>query len=344
MTRRRSVTRLVDVAAQAGVSIATASRSLTGTNGVSASVADHVRRTAQDLGYVVNLHARSLAGGTTSTIGLIVHEIGDEYFSEIASGVLRIATQQELTVQICHSGHDPEVELAQIRTMVANRIDGIIIAGSGFVDPKLQALSKAELISFRRSGGRVAVIGRHHLAADAVLPDNRAGGQSVAEHLLSLGHQRIAVASGPRGLTTVADRLAGIEAALRSRGRRLEDVPVIEAAFTRDGGKVAAAKILGEHGDVTAVIALNDAMAIGVLSIFRTRGIKVPGQVSVAGFGDIPVAEDLAPSLTTVRLPMAKMGELALTMALKPAASRPRRQTTGHSLMVRDSTGPVSTH
>jgi len=344
MNKRRSVLRLADVAAEAGVSIATASRSLSGTYGVSAAVAEHVRKTADDLGYVVNLHARSLAGGPTSTIGLIVHEIGDEYFSEIAAGVLRIATKHQLTVQISNSGLNPEVELSQIRNLVANRIGVIIIAGSGFVDPALQAASRRELVSFRRFGGRVAVIGRHHLAMDAVLPDNQAGGQSVAEHVLSLGHRRIAVASGPRGLTTVADRLAGIEAVLQSHGLRRADVPVIEADFTRDGGKVAATRILAEHGDVTAVIALNDAMAIGVLSHFRSQGVDIPGRVSVAGFGDIPVAEDLAPSLTTVRLPMPKIGELALTMALKPPAARPRRQTTGHSLMVRDSTGPAPRH
>ena len=341
MSRSRSVMRLADVAAEAGVSIATASRSLSGTYGVSASVADHVRKTADELGYVVNLHARSLAGGPTPTVGLIVHEIRDEYFSEIAAGVLRIATEHELTVQISHSGHDPEVELSQVRNLVANRIGVIIIAGSGFVNPALQASSRSELLSFRRSGGRVAVIGRHHLAMDAVLPDNHAGGQSIAEHVLSLGHRRIAVVSGPHGLTTVADRLAGIESVLQSHGLRLEDVPVIEADFTRDGGKVAAARILAEHADITAVMALNDAMAIGVLSHFRSQGVDVPGRISLAGFGDIPVAEDLAPSLTTVRLPMSKMGELVLTMALKPPAARPRRQTTSHSLMVRDSTGPA---
>ena len=224
---------------------------------------------------------------------------------------------------------------------MAHQIGGIIVAGSGFVDPRLQAASKAELLAFRRAGGRVAVIGRHHVAADAVLPDNIEGGRSVGEHVLSLGHERIAVAAGSRGLTTVADRLAGIEAALHARGRTLDDVPVIEADFTRDGGKVAAARILAEHPDVTAVIALNDAMAIGVLSTFRSHGVDVPGDVSVTGFDDVAVAEDLAPSLTTVRLPMATMGELALTLALKPPAARPRRQQTGHSLIVRASTGPV---
>ena len=89
------------------------------------------------------------------------------------------------------------------------------------------------------------------------------------------------------------------------------------------------------------MIALNDAMAIGVLSALRARGVDVPGQISVAGFDDVAVAEDLAPSLTTVRLPMAEMGEMALTMALRPPSSRPRRKLTGHTLVVRDSTGPV---
>ena len=154
MPKPRSAVRLVDVAQRAGVSIATASRALSGSNGVSEAVADHVRQVATELGYVANVHARSLAGGASSSIGLIVHEIGDPYFSEIASGVLRIATQQGLIVQICHTGRDPDNELVQIRALVAHRVGGIIVAGSGFVDPELQARSKAELLAFRRSGGR----------------------------------------------------------------------------------------------------------------------------------------------------------------------------------------------
>jgi LacI family transcriptional regulator len=341
MPERRSAVRLADVAERAGVSIATASRSLSGSSGVSVRVADHVRTVALALGYVVNPHARSLAGGATASVGLIVHEIGDPYFSEIASGVLRVAAREGMTAQICHSGRDPQTELTQIRTLVAHRIGGIIVAGSGWVDPRVQADAKAELLSFRRSGGRVAVIGRHHVAVDAVLPDNQAGARSVAEHVLAQGHRRIAIAAGSRRLTTIADRLAGIDDVLRARGRTLDEVPVVEADFTRDGGKEAAARILAEHGDATAILALNDAMAIGVLSTLRSAGVDVPGQVSVTGFDDVPVAEDLAPGLTTVRLPMARMGELAMTLALKAPAARPRRQTTGHTLVVRDSTGPA---
>jgi LacI family transcriptional regulator len=335
--------RLIDVAQRSGVSIATASRALSGRDGVSPEVAERVRQVAAQLGYVVNVHARSLAGGAATTVGLLVHEIGDPYFAEIASGVLRVAAQRGLMVQIGHTGRDPEQELAQIRTLVAHRVGTIIIAGSGHVDPDAQVLAKAELQSFRDAGGRVAVIGRHHLGVDAVLPDNTAGGRSVAEHVLDLGHRRIAVVSGSRHLTTVADRLSGIAWALHDRHMSWQDVPVLETEFTRAGGKQAAERLLQKYRDVTAVVALNDDMAIGVLSVLRARGVAVPREMSVAGFDDVPVAQDLAPSLTTVRLPMTEMGEQALLLALRPPAARPRRRSTAHTLVVRDSTGPAPT-
>lgn len=339
MPKSRDTVRLLDVAQRAGVSIATASRALSGSHGVSETVAEHVRGVARELGYVVNVHARTLAGGPSSSIGLIVHEIGDPYFAEIASGVLRVATEQGRTVQICHTGRDPENELAQIRSLIANRVGAIIVAGSGFVDAAVQAGAKEELAAFQASGGRVAVIGRHHLNVDAVLPDNVGGGYSIGEHVLSLGHRRIALAVGSRAMTTIADRLEGIEKAFREQGLSVDDLPTVEAAFTRAGGKVAAERILDEHPDVSAIVALNDDMAIGVLSLLRSRGVLVPDQVSVTGFDDVAVAEDLSPSLTTVRLPMAEMGETALMLALKPQSSRSRRKATKHTLIVRDSTG-----
>lgn len=338
MVTERVTVRLQDVAEAAGVSIATASRSLSGSSGVSAEVAERVRTVAREMGYVANVHARSLAGGASRSVGLLVHEIGDPYFTEIASGVLRIGTREGLTVQICHTGRDPKQELDQIRTLIANRVGAIIIAGSGFVDPAHQMEAKADLATYRRLGGRVAVIGRHHLGADAVLPDNRLGGRAVAEHLLGLGHRRIAVAAGLLTLTTVADRLAGIEEAFTAARLSFDKIPVVETTFTRGGGKLAAEEILEKHPDVTAILALNDDMAIGVLSVLRERGIAVPAQVSVTGFDDVAVAQDVAPSLTTVRLPMADMGEQALLMALKDPSARARRRHAPYDLVVRDST------
>jgi LacI family transcriptional regulator len=341
MPRHRSALRLVDVAERAGVSLATASRALAGRDGVSEQVANHVRQVARELGYVANLHARTLAGGSTSTVGLIVHQIDDPYFSEIASGVLQVAGDQDLMVQICHSGRDPQRELQQIRHLIAQRVGVIIVAGSGYIDPRLQSETKAELAAFQEHGGRVAVVGRHTISADAVLPANEAGGRAITEHVLSLGHRRIAVAAGTERLTTVADRLAGVASALEGEGLRLADLPVVQTDFTRDGGRTATEQILRDHPDTTAILALNDAMAIGVLSTLRSRGISVPEQISVGGFDDVSVAADLAPSLTTIRLPMFEMGQLALSMALKDRSTRPRRKTTGHSLVVRDSTGPA---
>jgi LacI family transcriptional regulator len=341
MPRSRSALRLADVAERAGVSLATASRALAGREGVSERVADRVRQVSRDLGYVANLHARTLAGGSTSTVGLIVHQIDDPYFTEIASGVIRTAGEQDLMVQICHSARDPQQELRQIRNLIAQRVGVLIVAGSGYTDPRLQADSKAELSAFQDAGGRVAVIGRHFLRADAILPDNRAAGETIADHVLSLGHREIAVVAGPERLTTVADRLAGVASALERKGLSLAALPVVQTDFTRDGGRGATEQILSAHPRTTAIIALNDAMAIGVLSTLRSHGVAVPDRMSVVGFDDVSVAADLAPSLTTVRLPMAEMGQLALAMALRPRSSRSRRKSTGHELVVRDSTGPA---
>ncbi|MEV6376241.1 LacI family transcriptional regulator [Micromonospora sp. WP24] len=341
MPKPGSRLRLVDVAERAGVSLATASRALSGRDGVSEEVADRVRRVSQELGYVANPYARTLAGGASSTVGLVVHQVDDPYFSEIAGGVIEVAAEQGLLVQICHSGRDPHFELRQIRHLIAQRVGIILIAGSGYTDSRVEAETKAELSAYQSLGGRVAVIGRHSLGADAVLPDNEAGGRVLAEHLLALGHRRIAVAAGTPGLTTVTDRLAGVASALRGHGLDLAELPVVHTDFTREGGRVAAERILGDHPGTTAVIALNDAMAMGVLAVLRARRISVPEQVSVVGFDDVSVAADLAPSLTTVRLPMTEMGRTALALALKPRSNRPRRRPTGHTLVVRDSTGPA---
>ncbi|MCW3842329.1 LacI family transcriptional regulator [Micromonospora yasonensis] len=335
--------RLADVAERAGVSLATASRALAGREGVSEEVANHVRQVSRELGYVANPYARNLAGGASSTVGLIVHQIDDPYFSEIASGVIEVAGKEGLLVQIAHSGRDPHNELRQLRHLIAQRVGIILIAGSGYSDQRVETEARNEIAGFQRAGGRVAVIGRHALGVDAVVPDNESGGRAIGAHLLALGHRRIAVAAGTPGLTTVADRLAGVAAALTAHGLSPDDLAVVHSDFTRDGGRAAAEQILHQHPDRTAIIALNDAMAIGVLSILRARRIAVPERMSVVGFDDVSVAADLAPSLTTVRLPMTDMGRMALKLALKPKSTRPRRRSTGHTLIVRDSTGPAPT-
>ena len=336
----RPTPRLADVASAAGVSLATASRALAGREGVSARIADHVRAVAADLGYVPNAHARALAGGGAPIVGLVVHDVADPYFAEISRGVLRVAAEHGLLVLINQSEREPGTELARIRSLRANRVGAIVLAGSGYTDATAEREKAAELVAFRASGGRVALVGRHHAPVDAVLPDNRAGGATAARHLLALGHRDIAVVAGPERLTTVADRLEGAAEVLGAGGA---SVTVEHDDFSREGGAAATVRVLAQRPRTTALLALTDLMAIGSLSVLRDAGRSVPGDVSVIGFDDIPVAADLAPALTTVRLPMAAMGAAAMELTLRPPARRPRRKRTGHDLIVRASTGPPDT-
>lgn len=335
-----SAPRLQDVADAAGVSLATASRAIAGRDGVRPDLSERVRETAIRLGYVPNEHARALAGTAQPVVGLIVHDVADPYFAEIAKGVLRVADEHQLMVLINQSERLPETELARVRSLRAHRVGSIVMAGSGYVEPGREADLAAELLAFRAAGGRVAIIGRHSMPVDAVLPDNHAGARTAARHLLELGHRRIGVVAGPANLSTVADRLAGVLDEISAGGVELAE-PVIEHdSFTRDGGVAAARRVLERAPDATAILALTDVMAIGALAALRTAGRRVPGDISVLGFDDISVAADLAPALSTIRLPMAEMGAMALELTLRAPATRPRRRRTGHELVIRDSTAP----
>lgn len=333
--KRTGTPRLIDVAEAAGVSLASASRAMSGGSGISPEVAAHVRRVAQELGYEPNLHARGLAGGLVPTIGLLVHEIGDPYFSEIASGVIRSATAENRSVQIAQADRTPESELAQVQALLRQRVGSIIIAGSGYADPEHEQKMTQALADFALAGGRAAVIGRHYLPIDAVLPDNHRAGVSVGAHLAALGHRRIGVVAGPLELNTVADRIAGMREGLADAAVELT---VVSQEFTREGGIAGARELIDR--DVTAIVGLNDAMAIGILSELRQHGIRVPDDMSVAGFDDIAVAADVAPALTTARIPMFEMGQHAVALILRPASDEARTVTTSHELIVRASTAP----
>lgn len=333
--KRTGTPRLVDVAEAAGVSLASASRAMSGGSGISPEVAAHVRRIALELGYEPNLHARGLAGGLVPTIGLVVHEIGDPYFSEIASGVIRSATLENRSVQIAQADRTPDSELAQVQALLRQRVGSIIIAGSGYSDPAHEQKMTQALADFALAGGRAAVIGRHYLPIDAVLPDNHLAGVSVGKHLADLGHRRIGVVAGPLELNTVADRIAGLREGTSDADIELT---IVSKEFTREGGIAGARELIGR--DLTAIVGLNDAMAIGILSELRQHGIRVPDDISVVGFDDIAVAADVAPALTTARIPMFEMGQHAVALILRPASDEARTITTTHELIVRASSGP----
>lgn len=311
---------LEDVARHAGVSLATASRVLNGsTRQVGAPLRARVELAAAQLGYRTNVAAQTLARGASNVIGLVVHDLTDPYFAAIADGAMRAAESQGLMVMIGTTYRDPRREIAYVSTLNAQRVRAVLLVGSRVADEQLTRELREELDRYRETGGRVACIGQDLLGADTVVPDNHRGAAELAHALAGLGHRNFAVLAGPDRLITSRDRVAGFTGVLDELG--LPAPRILHGSFDREGGYAAATQVSG----VTCVFAVNDVMAVGALAAFRDRGIRVPEDVSVAGFDDIFTLRDLIPSLSTVRLPLADMGARALRLALAPA----RESTAG---------------
>lgn len=331
---------LADVARHAGVSTATASRIINGSpKPVAEALRERVLAAVAELRYVPNAHAQMLARSHRSAVGVIVHDVSDPYFAEITRGLQRVATADGRLVIICNSYRDPDKQLEYIDLLHAHQVAAIVIAGSGYRDAAVAAKLDERLRAFEAVGGRVAVIGRHEHTGDAVVPDNVEGGFLAGEHLCSLGHTEIGVIAGPAGLTTTEDRLSGLRRAFRKHGRKLPRQRVVYADFTRDGGAVAADELLAADPSVTAVAALNDSMAVGALAALRAGGRLE--RVAVVGFDDMPIARDVTPTLTTVRLPLAELGERAMTLALGAHREEARVETVAAELVVRESTWAI---
>jgi LacI family transcriptional regulator, galactose operon repressor len=308
---------LADVARRARVSPSTASRVI---NGSAKHVAEELRvrvlRAVEELRYVPNAHAQNLARPNRSAVGVIVHDVSDPYFSEITRGLQRVATDHGRLLVICNSYRDPERELEYVELLRAQQVAAIVAAGSGYHDARFTRDFNAKLRAYEQTGGRVAVIGRHEMVGDAVVPANEAGAYLLGMDVFRLGHRRVGVIAGPRVLTTTTDRLAGLRRAVRDTGRQLPARRIVYGDWSRDGGAAATQVLLGAEPELTAIVALNDSMAVGALATLRERGIAVPGEMSVVGFDDVPVARDVSPALTTVRLPLVEMGIQAMKLAL----------------------------
>ena len=329
---------LADVARRAGVSSATASRIINGSpKPVAEELRERVLAAVAELQYVPNAHAQMLARSHRNAVGVVVHDVSDPYFAEITRGLQRIATDHGRLVIICNTYRDPGKELEYVELLRAHQVAAIILAGSGYHDQAFTELLDSKLTVYERTGGRVAVIGRHEHAGDAVVPDNEQGGYLAGDHLYSLGHTEVGVIAGPRNLTTTTDRLSGLSRAARRHGQELSASHIVYADFDRDGGAAAAASLLARHPTLTAIAALNDSMAVGALACLR----GMPRKVSVTGFDDMPIARDVTPALTSVRLPLAEMGARAMTLALAEAGTEARVERIGAELIRRESTQPL---
>lgn len=326
---------LYDVAREAGVSLATASRSLNGsTRRVNDEYRERVLAAAARLGYTPNLSAQAVARGASSTVALLVSDIADPYFSALAAGVVKRAAEAGLVVTMAVTERDPDRELELVRMLRGQRPRVIVLAGSRFSDELGREALVSELKAFTRTGGRAVLISQHELPFDTVEIDNAGGARALADALAGLGYRKAAILAGPENLVTARDRMAAFAGGL-------EPVSVTHGAFTRNGGYDAMLSLIDAGLDgIDLVFAVNDIMAIGALSALRDRGIDAPGRIGVAGFDDVSTARDVRPALTTVRVPLEEAGAASVALALGRHGSSDAVTAIAATVVLRESTPP----
>lgn len=326
-----------DVAARAGVSRTTVSFVINGRSDVQipAGTWRRVEEAARELDYHPHGPARQLAAGTSLTIGLVMRQSAEQVAADmnLANTLWGLAAAARaggfrVLVEPLAPGDGTYADLLRSR-----RADGLVVSGPRDDDDELAALV--------RDGFPIVIQGsRADLDAPSVDVDNRAGARGAVEHLLELGHRRIGcITNAPLHYTAAAERLDGYCAALTTAGIEYDPGLVIEGGFDAASGHLAMAELLG-RARPTAVFVASDVVAIGAMRGLRKAGLRIPADVSVVGFDDIPIAAHVDPPLTTVRLPAGGLGETAGRLLVDRIAGRsvPARTLLPTQLIVRDST------
>ncbi|WP_405597884.1 LacI family transcriptional regulator [Streptomyces sp. NBC_01410] len=346
---------LADVAARARVSPATVSRVLNGNYPVAASTRERVLRAVDELDYVLNGPASSLAAATSDLVGILVNDIADPFF-----GIMAGAAQTEIGGQegsgraggeklavVCNTGGSPERELTYLTLLQRQRAAAVVLTGGAMEDPDHIAAMSLKLAKLADAGTRVVLCGRPPLpGSEAIVAalafDNRGGGRRLTEHLVALGHRRIGYVAGPTERTTTRHRLEGHRAALAAAGiDGDQDRLTVHGPYARRSGYDATLELLRRDPGLTAVVAANDTVALGACAALRDQGLRIPEDISVAGFDDLPFSIDAAPALTTVRLPLYEAGARAGRLAMGKEAPPPGGiATIAAELMARSSTAP----
>jgi LacI family transcriptional regulator len=306
-----------EVAAHAGVSVATVSNVLNRPEIVAQPTRDRVHASIRELGFVRNESARQLRAGRSRTIGLVVLDVANPFFTDLARGVQDEANKAGFAVILCNSDDQERKEKRYLELLEEHRVQGVLItpvAGAGSRLARLQRRGIPVVLVDSRSPSR----GQCSVAVNDVL-----GGDLAMSHLITAGHERIAYISGPPAIRQVADRHEGALRALRRAGRPAEDLHVIDAgALNVAAGQKAGAEIAAspEGTRPTAVFCANDLIALGVLQEMTRNRIQVPEDISIVGYDDIDFAAAAAVPLTSVRQPRQQLGHAAARLLLDEAA------------------------
>lgn len=337
-----------DVASRAGVSVATVSRVLTGNYPVAAATRTKVLRAVRDLDYVVNAHARALAGNRSKTIAVLLSNLTSPFYNRIASGVEQQAMAEDRLCMVSTTGGDPEREVKLVEALREQNVDAVVLVG-GVVDTPGYREHMARLARLLDSAGsRLVVCGRpspgENLPVTVVEYDNAGGAFAATGYLLSQGHRRILFIGGETENTTTRDRLDGYRRAVRSYGLDEDPGLVIVGNHLPHFAYIELKKRLAAGPpDFTAVFAWDDHMAARALVALREAGVSVPDEVSVIGYNDEHEAQDLYPALTTVSIPHRELGREAVRLALhRDEAAAPNQHVTlGTHIVLRDSVRPL---
>jgi LacI family transcriptional regulator len=327
-----------DVARHAGVSIATVSRVLNGTAYVNEEVAARVRAAVKELQYQPSRAAQALRANRSKIIGLLISDIQNPFFTALIRGVEDVASRNGYSLILCNSDENPRKEQQYIEVLCAERVAGAIIVPTSENPAKLRLFREHEipLISVdRRVKDRTT---------DAVLIDNVRGAYEAVTHLIANGYRRIGVITGPVGTTTGRERLEGYRKALREAN--IVGDPALERVddFKGEGGRKCAHVLLDLDLPVDALFTTNNLMTLGALEAIHTRHLRIPDDIAIVGFDEMPWAALSGVSLTTVTQPVYELGSTAALRLFQrlqePAVFSRQEIILAPTLLVRDSTRP----
>jgi LacI family transcriptional regulator len=338
--RKRRAT-LDDIAATAGVSRATVSRVLNGgvrsANSISADTRNSILAAATQLDYTANSQAQAMASGANKALAILVAEIDDAGASSIVAGASRRARELGYSIQVGMAGLTGREEITALRAIRGQRPKALIVAVSRTTDTARETEFGAELAAFSAAGGRISIIGENTFPYHTVLLNNAESSSALATALISRGYRKFAIVTAGSELLTPTGRTSGFLSALKENGLSPEAEDVVEGAFDRNGGYQAAGRLITRIDAVDLVFAASDAMAFGVLARLREEGIKVPGDVAIAGFDDVALSKDLTPALTTVHAPLEVLAETAIAQVLD-SSTRPMTVQVAGQVILREST------
>jgi LacI family transcriptional regulator len=327
---------ILQVAKRANVSTATVSRVLNGFPGVREKTVARVRRAIAEMNYVPNQNARGLRAGRTRLFGLIVSDVNNPFFPELIDAFEALASAQGIEVIFTHTNYDPKRLHNCIRRMIERNVDAIAVMTSEVEEESLQQAVRA--------GVPVVLMNQRKLAEKYpnILVEYATGFREALDHLLALGHRDIGFIAGPQWLNSAQGRKEAFKAALRGHGLHVKNEWIATGDMRVEGGHAAMEKLLAQKPRPTAVLASNDLMAVGALQAAHAAKIRVPKELSIIGFDDIPIAAMVHPALSTIRHPRREVAARAFDslrqiLQGKEVAGAPPLQP---HLVVRDSTAP----